>query len=240
MKREIYEVYAKVVDANGAYNTLSGYPKVYDSHQNDDNCEKARQKAYGEYHTVLGTMYTRTDRQCQIAMIIRANDGMQIEKTCIGTVADLPDPKYLVTVNNGTGSGEYEENVGVAISANAPAEGKEFDAWDGAEGLTFISGNVNSANATFRMPAEAVTVTATYKDIPTYEVTVNGGEGSGEYAVGANVEITADDPQEGMEFDAWEGANALAFVSGGINSAEAIFVMPSNDVEVTATYKEAE
>ena len=30
-KREIYEVYAKIVDANGAYNTLNGYPKAFDS-----------------------------------------------------------------------------------------------------------------------------------------------------------------------------------------------------------------
>ena len=107
MKREIYEVYAKVIDANGTYNTLTGYPKVFDSHQNNDDVEKAKSKAYGEYHTVLGTMYTRTDRQGQFAMIIRASDGLQIEKTCIGTVADLPDPTYAVTVNNGTGSGNY-------------------------------------------------------------------------------------------------------------------------------------
>ena len=44
MKREIYEVYAKVVDANGAYNTLSGYPKVFDSHQNNDDLEKVMEE----------------------------------------------------------------------------------------------------------------------------------------------------------------------------------------------------
>lgn len=93
MKREIYEVYAKVVDANGAYNTLSGYPKVFDSHSYSDDCDKARNRAYGEYHSTLGTMYTRDDRQKQIAMIIRANDGLQIEKTDIGAIADLPNPE---------------------------------------------------------------------------------------------------------------------------------------------------
>ena len=35
MNREIYEVYAKIVDANGTYNTLSGYPKVFDSKNYD-------------------------------------------------------------------------------------------------------------------------------------------------------------------------------------------------------------
>ena len=41
MKREIYEVYAKVVDSTGAYNTLSGYPKVFDSHSYNDDIDKA-------------------------------------------------------------------------------------------------------------------------------------------------------------------------------------------------------
>lgn len=162
MKREIYEVYAKVIDANGAYNTLTGYPKVFDSHQNNDDVEKARSKAYGEYHTVLGTMYTRTDRQDQFAMIIRASDGLQIEKTCIGTVADLPDPTYSVTVNNGTGSGNYIAGVNVTIEANMPEEGMSFAGWEGAEGLNFTSGNAETVYAVFTMPAEAVTLTATY------------------------------------------------------------------------------
>lgn len=166
MKREIYEVYAKIVDANGAYNTLSGYPKVYDSHQYSDDCEKARSRAYGEFHNVLGTMYPRDDRQCQFAMILRANDGMQIEKVCIGGVADLPDPIYSVLVNNGSGSGAYTEGSNVTIIANAPAEGKVFDSWNGVDGLVFVSGDANSASATFIMPAEAVELTATYKDIP--------------------------------------------------------------------------
>ena len=166
MKREIYEVYAKIVDAKGAYNTLSGYPKVFDSHQNNDDCDKARQKAYGEYHSVLGTMYSRFDRQCQIAMIIRANDGLQIEKTCIGAVADLPDPTYAVTVANGTGSGEYVEGYGVVINADAPAEGMMFDAWEGADGLVFTSGGINSSYAVFRMPPNTVNLTATYTEIP--------------------------------------------------------------------------
>ena len=75
MKRQIYEVYAKIVDANGAYNTLSGYPKVFDSHQYDDDIEKAKNRTYGEYHDVLGAMYKRDDRQLQLAMILDANNN---------------------------------------------------------------------------------------------------------------------------------------------------------------------
>ena len=92
MQREIYEVYVKIVDANGSYNTLSGYPKVYDSKTNNNDITKALNRAYGEFHSVLGTLYTRDDRQLQLAMIIRASDGVQIERTVIGEIAELPDP----------------------------------------------------------------------------------------------------------------------------------------------------
>ena len=49
MQRQIFEVYAKVVDANGAYNTLSGYPKVFDSKLYDNDIGKALQRARGAY-----------------------------------------------------------------------------------------------------------------------------------------------------------------------------------------------
>ena len=92
MERRIYEVYAKVVDSNGSYNTLSGYPKAFDSKNYNNDVEKARNRAYGEYHATLGTMYTRDDRQLQIAMIIYANTGMQIEMAKVGEMAELPEP----------------------------------------------------------------------------------------------------------------------------------------------------
>lgn len=89
MMREIYEVYAKVVDANGTYNTLTGYPKAFDSKNYDNDVNKARIRAYGEWHECLGAMCKRDDRQLQIAMIIRASDGMQIERAAIGQMADV-------------------------------------------------------------------------------------------------------------------------------------------------------
>lgn len=89
MQREIFEVYAKIVDANGAYNTLTGYPKVFDSHSFNDDIEKARQRAYGEWHECLGAMCKRDDRQLQLAMILRASDGIVIESTVLGAIADV-------------------------------------------------------------------------------------------------------------------------------------------------------
>ncbi|MBR5337869.1 MAG: cadherin repeat domain-containing protein [Lachnospiraceae bacterium] len=78
---------------------------------------------------------------------------------------------YGVTVNNGTGSGEYEAGAKVTIKAdNAPA-GKEFDKWITSDGVAFA--DAGSAATSFTMPAKAVTVTATYKDVkPEPDITV--------------------------------------------------------------------
>lgn len=93
MQREIYEVYAKIVDANGNYNTLSSYPKVFDSINYDNDCEKAKQRAYAAYYGALSSLLAVDTRQCQFAMLIRGNDGLQLEMRCFGKIADLPDPE---------------------------------------------------------------------------------------------------------------------------------------------------
>ena len=90
MKRQIYEVYAKVVDGSGAYNTLSGYPKAFDSHVYGDDINKALMRATGEFANTWGAMCLREDRQLQMVLLMTA-DGFVIDKKVIGQIADLPD-----------------------------------------------------------------------------------------------------------------------------------------------------
>ena len=92
MLREIFEVYAKVVDANGVYNTLSGYPKTFDTRSYDGDLEKTRMRAYGAWHEALGAMAKIDTRQKQFAMILRASDGIQIECAGFGAIPEDPDP----------------------------------------------------------------------------------------------------------------------------------------------------
>ena len=91
MQREIYEVTAKVIDANGTYNTLTNYPKTFDSRNYNNDVDKAERRANGEYHSVLGTMYTRDDRLEQLAMIIRISDGVQIAVERVGDMPEVPE-----------------------------------------------------------------------------------------------------------------------------------------------------
>lgn len=71
--------------------------------------------------------------------------------------------KYKVTVNYGSGSGEYEAGVTVNISAFAPeSSSRVFSKWTtNNSGLGFA--NANSATTSFIMPAADVTVTANYR-----------------------------------------------------------------------------
>ena len=89
-ERIIYEVQAKVVDANGTYSTLSGYPKSFDSRNYNNDLDKTLKRAYGEYYDVLGAMCKRDDRQQQTAWLLRS-DGLLVDYRSLGELAEVPD-----------------------------------------------------------------------------------------------------------------------------------------------------
>ena len=93
MKREIYEVRAIIVDANGTYNPLSGYPKTFNSANYQNDIELTRRRACAELSDVKSAFLKRDDRQVQIAQITRLSDGMTMETFFDGHLADLPDPE---------------------------------------------------------------------------------------------------------------------------------------------------
>jgi M6 family metalloprotease-like protein len=73
-----------------------------------------------------------------------------------------PVSTYALTVNNGSGSGNYAPGINLTITALTPAPGQIFDKW------IVNSGNVNlwnpvAASTGFSMPAAAVNITASYK-----------------------------------------------------------------------------
>jgi len=92
MQREIYQVNAMIVDANGTFNQLSGYPKVFDSKLYDNDIDKAERRAKGEYSEVLGAMYKRDDRPLQVANIIEVSHGSVLPSTFIGQMPEVPEP----------------------------------------------------------------------------------------------------------------------------------------------------
>ncbi len=162
-----------------------------------------------------------------------------------------PDGTYTVTVNNGTGGGNYRPGATVTITANTPNTGASFVNWTTTtSGVTFA--NATSASTTFVMPSSNVSVTANFSDgtggqpggntpggdnTTKYKVTVNYGSGSGEYAAGETVNITANAPESSNRvFSRWTTSNSgLGFANA--NAVSTSFVMPATDVTVTANYK---
>lgn len=137
-----------------------------------------------------------------------------------------------LTVVNGTGSGQYENGTQVAIVANALQEGQTFDKWIGD--TTYIA-DINAAEAILTMPAADVTVTATYKAIEYYTLTVENGSGGGTVTSGDTVQIVADAPADGMVFDKWVGdVETVADISASTTTIR----MPAKNATVTATYIE--
>jgi len=103
---------------------------------------------------------------------------------CVGDESDGGKlPTYAVTVSsagtNSSGGGSYTAGTVVTISAGAAPSGYAFSAWTTASGgVTFNS--ANSAATWFTMPANAVTVTANFRQ---NSVTPPGGGGSYESVV---------------------------------------------------------
>ena len=149
----------------------------------------------------------------------------------------VDEAAYAVTVIGGSGTGTYAPGATVAVSADAPEAGMEFRQWTCEEELTFVSGGTTSANASFVMPDGEVTLTAVYGEAR-YTVTVTGGTGSGRYASGTSVTVTANAPPEGKLFQGWSGAETLRFLSGGKDSNTISFEMPARDVALTAVFKD--
>ena len=92
MQRQIFVVDATVVDANGTYNHVGGYPKLFDSHAYNDDIDKARKRAEGDMSEAWGAMCKRDDRQMQTTIMMTA-DGFVLERKSMGRIADLPDPE---------------------------------------------------------------------------------------------------------------------------------------------------
>ena len=97
------------------------------------------------------------------------NVTMNENKTVVVTYKAI---EYNITVTDGKatiGAGseisKAAEGTAVTLTANAAPSGKVFDKWEVVSGGITLA-DANSATTTFTMPAEAVSVKATYKDTP--------------------------------------------------------------------------
>jgi len=137
---------------------------------------------------------------------------------------------YTLTVNSGSGDGDYAPGTIVPISADPAPSGMGFSAWVGD---TAGIANPNAESTSITMPPSNAEITATYAAL--YELTVNSGSGSGHYGAGAVIAISADAPSSGYAFDEWIGdTEGIA----DVNNQSTTITMPASNATVTATYVE--
>lgn len=93
MARNIFTVDAWIIDSNGTYNKLTGYPKNFDSRSYDGDTEKALKRAMGDLSEVYGAYCKRDDRLMQTVVLYQAN-GQLIDRKSIGTSMEpAPTPE---------------------------------------------------------------------------------------------------------------------------------------------------
>ena len=92
MARQIYIVNAQIVQSNGAFAVLDGYPKTFDSNNYQRDTEKAKRRAEGEFSDVWGAMCKRDDRQIQ-AVTLSDVYGNLLEKKSMGGFHVEPEPE---------------------------------------------------------------------------------------------------------------------------------------------------
>ena len=97
MQRQIYVVNASVVDANGAWAVMTGYPKTFDSktyvkNYGEESVNIARKRAEGDAADMWSQMCLVDTRQVQLVTVTTA-DGHEVLRYEDGVLAPLPDPE---------------------------------------------------------------------------------------------------------------------------------------------------
>jgi hypothetical protein len=170
--------------------------------------------------SAVGKEFDRWTGDAQyVASVTSPNTTVTMPATNI-TVTATYKTTYVLSVNGGDGSGSYTNGTQVAITAILPV-GMIFDRWAGA---TQYVGSVTSSPTIVTMPAENILITRIYK-AGYYDLTVNGGTGSGSYTNGQQVKIAATVSKKGIRFVDW---------NDGDTNVSRIITMPAGPVTYTA------
>ncbi|MBQ9790476.1 MAG: InlB B-repeat-containing protein, partial [Clostridia bacterium] len=160
-----------------------------------------------------------------------SNNAFTMPAKAVTVTADWTINKYTVTYYNGyedaaVGTDEYDYNAEVTIRADFTRTGYTFAGWTYDPAVTVTGGK-------FNMPAEDVTITATWT-INEYKVTYyNGYEEDAKYTdtydYKAEVAVRADFTRNGYTFAGWTYNPTVSVANGKFN-------MPAEDVTITATW----
>ena len=154
----------------------------------------------------------------------------------LATQVPMPPDTYKLTVENGSGSGDYEANTVVTIRANPPSTGEAFSHWSG-DHLENI-GDATLSTTTYTMPHQDIALTANYTGIIPHTLTVMTYTETKtvNLSMGDTYYIEADPAPQGKVFHHWEVEPSQYDNNLYEPAASTHFTMPNEDVILTAVY----
>ncbi len=154
------------------------------------------------------------------------------DATVTATYKDRDMTEYTLTVNRGTGDGQYLSQTEVSISADAATGDSVFDSWTGDVANV---ADVADPTTTITMPAADVTVTATYRKPATTTSILSPSDGC-ELPEGTTVTLRADGNNVQWSYDAnSDGLASVPIGSGNTVSFEVpLGITGPRTIEITA------
>lgn len=132
--------------------------------------------------------------------------------------------KSIVALYKATTSGGSTNNGGSTNSSRNSSSNK-------------TSSKTSSSTSTTSSSTASTSTTSSTGSVEMYSVTVIGGSGSGSYAKGAPVVITASTPAAGSVFSKWVTESPGVSLAS-VSTTPTTFTMPGNNVTITAEYTE--
>ena len=167
----------------------------------DSNCTEVTANAPNGYHFVKWTKDDSDFSTNNPLTVTNVTESMTL-------TAMFAITTYSLTVNNGTGDGDYPAGTVVNIVADAPTVGQVFDKWTGdVAGIA----DINASTSTITVPAANTTITATYKTVTFSVIFIAGENGSITGNTNQTVNYGADAgggtavPSPGYTFMNWTG-----------------------------------
>lgn len=148
-----------------------------------------------------------------------------------------PKQTYHLTVNNGTGSGDYLERTWVNISANSSAAGYHFNSWL-IDNIADIDSRLIANTSVRTGVGSDCSVTATYAaDTPVRQITVITNSETHQYRVpqGDYITVTSGTPPDTYEFSHWTLSSGDAEIANTNSSSTRIYARTS-DSTITCNY----
>ncbi len=138
--------------------------------------------------------------------------------TITAVYKDVKTVQIIVSKNSDSSNPDdtynVEENSTTWVTAPVAESGMVFDRWE-CDDKDAVE-DVNSVSTNVTVKDKAVTLTPIYvkSDVPTFDVTVENGTGSGSYRSGDYVSVVADPPKDGYMFYKWENVDSQGLSTG--------------------------